>query len=62
MADDVIYYVYDRATGAFAGSGVTEINDDTYASTITPPPEKPAEPELRFNAETGTWAWWVAVS
>lgn len=62
MPDDPIYYVYERATGDFAGSGITNINDETYASTLVVPPDPPAAPVLRYDQVTETWAWWVPVS
>jgi len=36
-----IYYVYERATGRFAGSGTPYINNDKYASTTVAPPPPP---------------------
>jgi hypothetical protein len=36
-----IFYVYDKTTGEYAGSGITEIDNDTHGSTLKPPPEQP---------------------
>lgn len=52
-----IYWVYERATGKYAGSGTVPIEDETYASTTIPIPEHeaPAPPEWHFVEETGKW-------
>ena len=60
--DDPIYYVYERANGNFAGSGITNINNATYASTLTVPPDPPTEPLLRYDEANDIWIWWVPVS
>jgi len=54
-----IYYVYERATGRFAGSGTPFIDTDTHASTTVPPPPPPPYPPLEpfFDEETQTWEY-----
>jgi hypothetical protein len=59
---DPIYYVYEKATGNFAGSGTVFYDDETYGCTEIAPPAQPASPELKYNLDTQTWAWWVPVS
>jgi hypothetical protein len=51
-----IYYVYDKATGEFAGSGTPFIDDDTHGCTTTAPNQaidKTTKPEhkLKWNGE-----------
>ena len=38
MSDSVIYYVFEKATGKFAGSGVTFFDNGIYGSTEIPNP------------------------
>jgi len=54
-----IYYVYERATGRFAGSGTPFIDTETHASTTVPPPPPPPQPPIEafFNEETGEWEY-----
>jgi hypothetical protein len=33
-----IYYCYEKNTGKFLGSGVYQVDDDTYGSTVIPCP------------------------
>ena len=53
-----IWYVFERATGRFAGSGTVEIRTETHDCTLTPLHPAPlAEPEPVYDDETGAWAW-----
>jgi len=54
-----IYYVYERATGRFAGSGTPRIETETHASTTVPIPGRSPEVERdwHFDEETQTWVW-----
>lgn len=49
-----IYYVYERATGRFAGSGTPKIDTEAYASTTIPVPPEPPRVRLEpfFDEET----------
>lgn len=58
---DTIYYVYRKDTGAYAGSGITQIDDATYGSTTTPSPDEPEAARLWRDGDTGEWAWWMPV-
>lgn len=57
----MVWYVYEKATGAFAGSGVTQIENATHSSTEIEPPAEPDPPQLIFDANAQTWAWWMPV-
>ncbi len=48
----MIYYVFEKKTGRFAGSGVTPIKTATHDCTTTPPNEAVAEAE-----EVMDWQW-----
>lgn len=53
-----IYYCYERSTGAFAGSGVTQVDTDSHGSTLVVPPEtNPALDKL-----TWTGVEWVVTT
>ncbi len=53
-----IWYVFERATGRFAGSGTMEIRNDTHDCTETPILPAPlSEPEPVYDAGTGVWGW-----
>jgi len=54
---ETIYYVYEKANGNFAGSDITQINDETYGSTTVVPPDQPDPPQLRYDTQTNTWTW-----
>lgn len=43
-----IYYCYEKNTGKFAGSGVYEVNDEQYGSTLTPCPSYDNSKETPF--------------
>lgn len=52
-----MYHVYEKTTGLYAGSGITEINTDDYASTtVEPPTVEPVTPTVTWDGE----AWQVA--
>jgi len=52
------YYIYERATGKYAGSGLTPIDDETHTYTTTPvPPADPPEPVAYYDDATDTWTW-----
>lgn len=55
----MIYYVYEKATGLYAGSGADEIDNEQFGSTTTAPsPEVikvPEPPPLRYDPEKGVW-------
>jgi len=54
----MIYYVYERATGRFVGSGTPYIDNETHASTtVAPLPEPPVRHELFFNEQEQRWEW-----
>ena len=58
MADQTIYYVYEKATGDFAGSGVSLIENDTHDSTVVSPletAEKEPEKIFRYDKQAQTW-------
>jgi hypothetical protein len=44
----VIYYVYEKGTGQFAGSGITFFDDNTYGSTEVVVPEIADEEKNAF--------------
>ena len=56
----MIYYVYNKTTGEFAGSGVHPINDSKYSSTTTPPSAtlkvklEPVATKIYFDS--GAWS------
>ena len=53
-----IWYVFERATGRFAGSGTMEIRNDTHDCTEAPLTPAPlSEPEAVYDADTGAWGW-----
>jgi hypothetical protein len=49
-----IYYCYEIKTGRFSGSGVTEVNDDVYSSTMIPCPEHDSSTEVAIFKD-GKW-------
>lgn len=53
----MMYYVYEKATGRFMGSGTVEISDEQYASTITAPsPDISADPsQLYYDDAKSMW-------
>ena len=55
----MIYYVYERATGRFAGSGTPYIDNETHASTTIAPPTEPPQPQLElcFNEASQQWEY-----
>ncbi len=53
---DTIYYVYERATGTFAGSGTAKIDDETFGSTTVVPIEvKSDDPIVRYDQQARIW-------
>jgi hypothetical protein len=53
-----IFYVYDKVTGEFAGSGTPQIEDDKYASTTVAPSAdlvEPPRPKLKFDKAMNRW-------
>ena len=52
-----IYYCYEKKTGRFAGSGVTNIKTATHGSTTTAPDEALAEQEeeMGWQWKNGVW-------
>ena len=59
---DTVYYMYNRQTGAFAGSGLSDASDENYAATTAAPPDAPQSPELYYDLQTEEWKWWIPVS
>jgi hypothetical protein len=41
-----IYYCYELKTGRFAGSGISQIDDDEYSSTTVPCPSYDAKTQI----------------
>ena len=56
----MIYYVYEKATGIFAGSGIIPINNEKYESTIVVPPKESGEKVAKFDKLAGKWSWVAA--
>ena len=54
-----IWYVYEKATGRFAGSGVPYIDTETHGSTAVPVPPPPSGTRIEpfFDKEKQTWEW-----
>src|SRR5690606_32804355 len=52
-----IWYVYEKATGRFAGSGTPYIDTETHGSTDVPVPPEPPQMQSAwfFNPETQEW-------
>jgi len=50
-----IYYIYEKATGKFAGSGTVLFDDEVYGSTETPATQPEAVPVTRFDVAAQTW-------
>jgi hypothetical protein len=55
----MIYYVYEKATGIYAGSGVEPINNEKYESTTIPLKES-VEKVVKFDKLAGKWSWVAA--
>ena len=53
---DTIYYLYNKTTGEYGGSGITPIEDDTWASTTVVPPAETPTPKSLVWAD-GAWSW-----
>lgn len=49
-----IYYCYEKNTGKFLGSGVYQVDDDTYGSTVIPCPVYDNKKELPIW-KNGKW-------
>ncbi len=41
-----IYYCYDKKSGTFLGSGITQVDDDTHSSTVIPCPNYDPRTEI----------------
>lgn len=54
-----IWYVYEKATGRFAGSGTPYIDTETHGSTDVPVPPEPPQMQYDwfFNQQTQEWEW-----
>jgi hypothetical protein len=52
----LIYYVYERGTGNYAGSGTAKIENETHASTTVKPLATDDKKFARFDAVMGTWS------
>ena len=52
---DTIHHHYDRQTGAYAGSGITDIDNATHTSTTDPPPATMDTDPIAVRTGTG-WA------
>lgn len=54
-----IYYVYNRATGEFAGSGTPFIDNDTHGCTIVAPDQavvrETTEPKHKLKWNSNSW-------
>lgn len=45
---DTIYYCYEKETGKFAGSGVTNIQNETHSCTTVPSPNYDYKVEMPY--------------
>lgn len=52
----MIYYAYERATGAYAGSGTPEIDTPTHTCTTVPVPDHDDGQSAAFDPDAETWA------
>jgi hypothetical protein len=51
---NTIYYCYDNKTNKFCGSGITEVNDESYSSTTIPCPKH--DPKIEYLVfKNNTW-------
>ena len=51
-----IYYHYNKTTGEYGGSGITNIEDETWGSTLIAPPEPPLAPVLSWDGNAWSWS------
>jgi hypothetical protein len=55
----MIYYIYDKTTGIYMGSGTEKIENEQFGATTTPPSPEILEvlepPPLRYDAEKDVW-------
>lgn len=54
MAEQTIWAVFEKATGAFAGSGTPYFDDDIYGSTDILP-ETPPGKNAFWDTDGGVW-------
>lgn len=52
---DIIYYCFSTTTGAFGGSGITNIETSEWASTTVPLPDSLDPGTAKWDTATNTW-------